>query len=216
MAGRGRGRGRNVSFNVEALGFGRGEALPAPILQPPPLYPPTDFKPVPLLQGEEFDYMLALKQEFRGVMKRSAFYQQTSANRKDIDRYSDKYQLNSDTDGKWEPDWRRFPAELKITSKKSRKVGSTVQPNIPKKKKKIDQSDVKKTLEELEKKEEKGDESDEDENEDEKKNEGDEDAEEELYEEDEIEEETDYLLSYFDNGEDDNGGDDDADEGPVY
>lgn len=39
MAGRGRGRGKNVSFNVEALGFGRGEALPGPISQPPPLFP---------------------------------------------------------------------------------------------------------------------------------------------------------------------------------
>jgi hypothetical protein len=39
MAGRGRGRGKNVSFNVEALGFGRGEALPGPIAQPPPIFP---------------------------------------------------------------------------------------------------------------------------------------------------------------------------------
>ena len=39
MAGRGRGRGKNVSFNVEALGFGRGEALPGPLSQPPPLFP---------------------------------------------------------------------------------------------------------------------------------------------------------------------------------
>lgn len=213
MAGRGRGRGRNVSFNVEALGFGRGEALPGPILQPPPLYPPTDFKPVPLLQGEEFDYMLALKQEFRGVMKRSPFYLQTSTNRKDIDRYSDKYQLNHDTDSTWEPDWRRLPAELKPTLKKTRKVKSSLQPNIPSKKLKVD---VSKTLEELEKIEEKGDESEEDEKGDENKNEGDEEVEDELYEEEELEEETDYLLSYFDNGEDYNDGDDDADEGPVY
>ena len=39
MAGRGRGRGKTVSFDVQALGFGRGEALPAAILQPPPLFP---------------------------------------------------------------------------------------------------------------------------------------------------------------------------------
>lgn len=39
MAGRGRGRGKNVSFNVEALGFGRGETLPGPISQPPPIFP---------------------------------------------------------------------------------------------------------------------------------------------------------------------------------
>ena len=39
MAGRGRGIGRGMSFNVESLGFGRGEALPGPILQPPPVFP---------------------------------------------------------------------------------------------------------------------------------------------------------------------------------
>jgi len=38
--GRGRGRGRgNVTFNMEAIGFGKGDALPAPTLKPPPLYP---------------------------------------------------------------------------------------------------------------------------------------------------------------------------------
>lgn len=37
--GRGRGRGRSLSFDVGMIGFGRGEALPAAIQQPPPLYP---------------------------------------------------------------------------------------------------------------------------------------------------------------------------------
>lgn len=36
--GRGRGRG-GVSLNIEAIGFGRGEQLPTPALQPPPLQP---------------------------------------------------------------------------------------------------------------------------------------------------------------------------------
>lgn len=39
MAGRGRGRGRGLSFDVGMIGFGRGEALPAAIQQPPPIYP---------------------------------------------------------------------------------------------------------------------------------------------------------------------------------
>ena len=40
MAGRGRGRGRgSFSFETGALGFGKGEALPSAILQPPQLYP---------------------------------------------------------------------------------------------------------------------------------------------------------------------------------
>ena len=35
---RGRGRG-NISLNIETIGFGRGEQLPTPALQPPPLQP---------------------------------------------------------------------------------------------------------------------------------------------------------------------------------
>ena len=40
--GRGRGRGRGLSFDVGMIGFGRGEALPAAIQQPPPLYPVSE------------------------------------------------------------------------------------------------------------------------------------------------------------------------------
>ena len=41
MAGRGRGRGRgpNISFDVESLGFGRGEALPTTNIEPRPSFP---------------------------------------------------------------------------------------------------------------------------------------------------------------------------------
>lgn len=40
MAGRGRGRGRGqMTFNVEAVGIGKGDALPPPTLQPSPLFP---------------------------------------------------------------------------------------------------------------------------------------------------------------------------------
>lgn len=43
MAGRGRGRGRGLSFDVGMIGFGRGEALPAAIQQPPPIYPVGEY-----------------------------------------------------------------------------------------------------------------------------------------------------------------------------
>lgn len=40
MAGRGRGRGRGqLTFNMEAVGIGKGDALPPPTLQPSPLFP---------------------------------------------------------------------------------------------------------------------------------------------------------------------------------
>jgi hypothetical protein len=38
MAGRGRGRGK-FTFDVSKVGFQKGEALPASIQQPPPLFP---------------------------------------------------------------------------------------------------------------------------------------------------------------------------------
>ena len=38
MAGRGRGRGK-FTFDVGKIGFQKGEALPASIQQPPPLFP---------------------------------------------------------------------------------------------------------------------------------------------------------------------------------
>lgn len=36
--GRGRGRGQ-LTFNMEAVGIGKGDALPPPTLQPSPLFP---------------------------------------------------------------------------------------------------------------------------------------------------------------------------------
>ena len=56
MAGRGRGRGRGgkgMSFSVESLGFGRGESLPGPILQPPPIFPVSE-NTKPKTNGGEF------------------------------------------------------------------------------------------------------------------------------------------------------------------
>ncbi|XP_032531219.1 DNA-directed RNA polymerase III subunit RPC7 isoform X1 [Chiroxiphia lanceolata] len=75
MAGSGRGRGRaSFTFNIEAIGFGNGAALPDVICKPPPPFPSTDNKPVPLKTGEDEDYMLALKQDLRGTMKRMPYF----------------------------------------------------------------------------------------------------------------------------------------------
>ncbi|XP_071387049.1 DNA-directed RNA polymerase III subunit RPC7-like, partial [Centroberyx affinis] len=80
MAARGRGRGRRImSFSVEAVGINRGETLPPSILQPTPLFPPMEQKPLPLAGGEEAEYMLALKQEFRGAMRSLPYYIQPAA-----------------------------------------------------------------------------------------------------------------------------------------
>uniref|UniRef100_A0A7M4E308 RNA polymerase III subunit G n=1 Tax=Crocodylus porosus TaxID=8502 RepID=A0A7M4E308_CROPO len=75
MAGAGRGRGRAAfTFNIEAIGFSKGEALPEAAFKPPPLFPSIDCKPVPLKTGEDEDYMLALKQELRGTMKKMPYF----------------------------------------------------------------------------------------------------------------------------------------------
>ncbi|NXB51134.1 RPC7L polymerase, partial [Leucopsar rothschildi] len=193
MAGRGRGRGRGqMTFNVEAVGIGKGDALPPPTLQPSPLFPALERRAAPLPGGEEGEYMLALKQELRRAMRGLPYFVKPGAPRRDIERYSDKYQLSSPTDNAI--DWNPGTAPL-----------------VPKQRLALDKEETIKKLEVAsntplthpEPGEEGGGEKEEEE-------EGKEEEEEENDEE-EHEEETDYVLSYFDNGEsfgpdsDDNG-----------
>lgn len=219
MSGRGgRGRGRSLfTFNVDSLGFGRGEALPTGVQAPSPLYPPMQFRPVPLQTGEEVEYMLALKQELRASSKNLPFHIQPSAPRKDVARYSDKYQSGEAKCGEWTPDWSRLPKELCIKVQKSRKaktkpvVKSKIKPAAPK--------EVLQKLENLEKKEAEN-QSEEEEDEEKKQKKAGEEEEEpddaEDYNEEEFEEETDYIMSYFDNGEDFGGDSDDNVDEATY
>lgn len=222
MAGRGRGRGKTVSFDVQALGFGRGEALPTSCVQPPPLFPIQAFKPVPLIKNEDADYLLALKQEFMATLKKSVYHLKADEKKRDIERYSDKYQLNqADSNDKFDPDWRRLPDELKIKPKRL-KVRSKVKPNLSAAKMKVivkDTEEIVKTLENLEKKEitEGGEEEEEKEEGEKEDDEEDEEAlEEGEFDDEELEEETDYGMNYFDNGEGYGDDDGDDDEGPTY
>ncbi|XP_071795310.1 DNA-directed RNA polymerase III subunit RPC7-like [Asterias amurensis] len=223
MAGRGRGRGRGgaIAFTAEVLGLGRGDSLPPPTSQPPPHFPPLEFRPVPLPTGEEWSYMLLLKQEFRATMKDSPYYIKPQDKKKDIARYSDKYRLGSNTDNTigWTPYWKHLPKELRIRVRKPGMLTtskSAVKPNLQAAKKvtKEDVEVVTKQLAELEKKETEtaasGDEKQDEEEEEEIE-------EEEYYDEEDQEEGTDYIMSYFDNGEEDMNDDDDGlDDGPVY
>ncbi|KAM9515133.1 DNA-directed RNA polymerase III subunit RPC7-like isoform 1-T1 [Guaruba guarouba] len=216
MAGRGRGRGRGqMTFNVEAVGIGKGEALPPPTLQPSPLFPPLEHRAAPLPGGEEGEYVLALKQELRGAMRNLPYFVKPGAPRRDIERYSDKYQISSPVDSAidWNPDWRRLPRELKIRVRRLRKNRATVP--VPKCKQQValDKEEAIKKLESLEKKEEEV--TSEEEEEKEEEEEGKEEEEEE-YDEEEHEEETDYIMSYFDNGEDFGADSDDNMDEAVY
>nr|XP_032823315.1 DNA-directed RNA polymerase III subunit RPC7-like isoform X1 [Petromyzon marinus] len=223
MAGRGRGRGQ-MTFNIEAIGFAKGEALPPPTLQPPPLFPPLEYRPLPLHTGEETDYLLALKQELRGAMKNLPYFIKPAERKKDIERYSDKYQSKGPADNAidWAPDWRLLPRELRIQVRKATKATrekAVVKTQVPKpeKSKKASESEnleMLKNLETLEQKEQQAP-SDEDGAEEEEKEEG-EEAEEEVLDEEEFEEETDYVMSYFENGEDFGGDSDDHMDEAVY
>lgn len=124
MAGRGRGGGRGrgraaMSFNVEQLGFSAGEALPGPVLQPPPIYPPMENRPVPLKTGVEGEYMLALKRDFVEFLRESPAFITPIAVKADIERYSDRYQvaLAKRIHGQIKFDWARFPPELRPQTK---------------------------------------------------------------------------------------------------
>ncbi|KAJ8290066.1 hypothetical protein GJAV_G00008340 [Gymnothorax javanicus] len=216
MAGRGRGRGRGqLSFNMEAVGIGKGENLPPSTLQPTPVFPPMEHKPVPLQTSEEAEYMLALKQELRGAMKSLPFYIRPAAPKKDVERYSDKYQGAEPTDNtiEWDPDWKRLPKELRIRVRKPLKETA---PTVPKSNKqtRVDKEEIIRKLETLEKKEEAVS-SDEEGGEKKKPDEEEQDGEEE-YDEEEFEEETDYIMSYFDNGEEFGGDSDDNMDEAVY
>ncbi|XP_004644111.1 DNA-directed RNA polymerase III subunit RPC7 [Octodon degus] len=209
MAGN-KGRGRAAyTFNIEAVGFSKGEKLPDGVLKPPPLFPDTDYKPVPLKTGESEDYMLALKQELRETMKRKPYFIEKVEEKPDIERYSKKYiQVYKE---EWIPDWRRFPREV-MPRKKCRKADpkSKSTKGTDRVSSLLNAADVLKKIEELEKRGdgEKSDEENEEKEGSKENKEGDNDsddanAEQEDYdEEEEQEEENDYINSYFEDGDD--------------
>ncbi|XP_042344796.1 DNA-directed RNA polymerase III subunit RPC7 [Plectropomus leopardus] len=200
MAGKGRGVAA-FTFNIEALGIGRG-SMPEARVGPSPLFPNTDFKPLPLKAGEDEDYMLALKQEMRGMMQRLPHNIKPLSNKAEVERYTERYlKLSQIEDEDWTPDWNRLPKELMPQTKKPR-----AKPGTKKKTVKISRKDTDNMLnklDELAKKDDGNAEKSDDETEKKKGNEEDEEEiEAEEYDEEDVEEENDYIDSYFDNGED--------------
>lgn len=53
---------------------------------------PLQFKPVPLLSGKKIMYTLTLKQEIRSSFRESGYFIPPVSTKKDIERYTDKYQ----------------------------------------------------------------------------------------------------------------------------
>ncbi|XP_066511105.1 DNA-directed RNA polymerase III subunit RPC7-like isoform X1 [Hoplias malabaricus] len=212
MAGKGRGIAA-FTFNIEALGINRG-SMPETQRGPRPMFPQSEFKPVPLKAGEAEDYMLALKQEMRGKMKDLPFNIKSSSGKNDVERYKEKYIRDccKIEDAEWTPDWNRLPKELmpqkrrirkKIDSKKSTKVSNKEKEAVLSK------------LDELQKM---GDDKSDDETEKEKKKGGEEEeeVEGEEYDEEELEEENDYVTNYFEDGDDYGAGSDDNMDEATY
>lgn len=223
MGGRGRGgggRGRGGK-NLEQLGVQKGEALPERVIGPPETFPPLEFRPVKPPQEKNIaeSYLLVIKKEFREHMQNSQYHIQPEVTRPDIERYSDRYNMLPNRRGQLNLHWSRFPKELRpgalksLKKRKNTKNGSSV--NVKKARVSGKDVDVKLTLEELEKKESSKDDADEVEDEEEGK------VGDEIIEEDEEDEEmddgTDYVGNYFDNGEDYIDEEDDAlEEGGTF
>ncbi|TKS78903.1 DNA-directed RNA polymerase III subunit RPC7 [Collichthys lucidus] len=192
MAGKGRGVAA-FTFNIEALGIGRG-SMPEARVGPSPLFPNTEFKPVPLKAGEEEDYMLALKQEMRGTMQRLPHNIKPHSNKAEVEKYTERYLKQRQLD---DEEWTPVAKKKTVISRK-------------------ESEDVLSKLEELAKKDDTNPEKSDDETE---KKPGNKEEEEELeaeeYEEEDIEEDNDYIESYFDNGEDFGAGSDDNMDGEA-
>uniref|UniRef100_A0A8C1T416 DNA-directed RNA polymerase III subunit n=1 Tax=Cyprinus carpio TaxID=7962 RepID=A0A8C1T416_CYPCA len=209
MAGRGRGL---RTFSVEIVGIGKGENLP-----PSPPFPPLDQKPVPLEAGEKAEYMLALKQEFRGATKTLPFHIRPAGPKKDVERYSDKYQKIETSDNSLE--WKPGDCSQTTQTATSEQRGDHTQTVtcfgchsclIHSKIKRFNLCYYTFTLEQKE------EEGSSDEEEGKKKKPEEEEAEGEEYDEEEFEDETDYIMSYFDNGEEFGGDSDDNIDEAIY
>lgn len=217
--GRGGRGGSSNSYSREqlsSLGVSNNEAVPGPVLQPPPLYPMLERKPVSLTFPPEIDYYLILRQDFIDHLQLSASYTNLTdrkstkvAEQPTIDRLVAQLPSNRE-----KYDWSLFPAELrpKLSAKRlAPKRNPTQQKNI----------NISVTLDKLESLEAKGANKDkanvnikeEKDDEDDKEDEEMEDAEDI---DDEMDDGTDYANNYFDNGEGYEDDDDNLDDGPVF
>lgn len=234
MAGRGRGK-PTMSFNTEQLGVTKGE-LPAQVLQPPLAYPILDLHISNFESTNEIDYLVELKRDFAEYMRDSVNNVPFDVLKKDIERYSDHYQDTIVGNSEQEPkhDWSRMPAELAPSQKhkiiNSQKTRQDKKLKINRKRRRIIDDDddnddsntvVQNTEAKLEQqKNTKQTQGNLDKEIKEEQEEDEENSEEEMKEYEEVDEEmddgTDYVNNYFDNGEGFDDEDDNLDDGATY
>lgn len=130
-----RGRGKPFGGNLEALGLSRGEMAPPPILQPPPLFPGLDRRPLDLKSSEVQNYLVTVKQDLRQCMAQGPFYLRVSSESVKIAKYSDRYKTKNKKE-RHKVDWKYFPAELKPRQKSKRDCTSSEDPKMAAKKRK--------------------------------------------------------------------------------
>lgn len=191
---RGRGRGRGQAFHLQQVGLSPGEAPPA-ILQPPPLFPDLERKPLPCKRNEADNYMLSVKQEFRAAIANGPLHIKPVNKRNfKIERYSDRYRRCA-RQGKANLNTALIPKELLNVTRRKLKQAKKLKTRIANNNLSVDQ------LKEDSSENESGEEQP---------------LADTLYDE-EQEEEGDYQLTYFDDGEDYGMDEDDnLDDGPCY
>lgn len=221
--GRGGGRGAataGIRAVANALGIARTEmgVYTKIVTEAPPLYPSVSRPTLPIERTDELQYMAELRQELLTRFHESSFYIAAKEKNCDIKRYTDKYRAL--VKEKFHPEWSRLPDELNWEKHKKADTAS-------RKRRKIEDNGVSQVEEKLAKLEERegvagqeeetqveGDKEASSDSEEENK---DIDEQEPLSDDDYLEEDNDYIHSYFDNGEnygevgsDDNLDDDNA------
>jgi hypothetical protein len=184
MGGRGRARGGGgggMPIPASSMAYGRKDA-PGTINVPPESYPPVFFKAQPLRQHESEVRMGAFKERFLKELRSSPFYLQVTEKNQSQERYSDKYEsLNKARDTGHRKRltfvYDLMPEELRPKLKIKRPTPGKQLPSD-------NFEEIRKKLDNLEKKE---DETEDKEDEEKEEAEGDEI---EVYQEEEIEEVT--------------------------
>ncbi|VDM37523.1 unnamed protein product [Toxocara canis] len=223
MSRGGRGGGRaaataGVRAVANALGIARHEmnAFTTIITEAPPLFPPMSHLPPRVKMTDEEQYLVELKQELMARFHESPFYVEHEKKAYDVRRYTDKYRdIEKES---FKPNWKRLPKELRPLRRSSKVTCG------PAKKKSRQNRDeavlVEEKLAALEQKE--GDnieveehEATEEDGEGEGRSETEEEA---LSDDDYLEEDNDYVHTYFDNGENygDVGSDDNLDDDNAF
>jgi len=185
----------------------------------PPIFPELKRRPLPLERSGELEYMVEVKQELLNRFRESPLYLERQTSTRDMARYTDKYRT-VDKDH-WQPDWRRLPAELSVKKKRTEEGTDGERPKKRRRSDQVESVQLQQGLEMITETETGIDQSVEEnvkkaveEEEDEARGEG----EDELSDEDYLEEDNDYVHSYYDNGEQygDAGSDDNLDDDAVY